>query len=137
MGNVAKSDSKSLELGDWKRFFTPDQYHVTRLKITEKAGGDGLNNADQNGTSLCSNCENPAFYSATKYDAATCWPLFSPLQIKLQLPCMRTTALRARTEAYCTICIAHFDHVFDDGLEPTGLCYSLNGVSLKFQSTYE
>ena len=37
-----------------------------------------------------------------------------------------------RSEALCTQCGGHLGHIFDDGPNPTGLRYCMNGTSLAF-----
>ena len=134
LSDVAKSEPKKLELGDWKRILTPEEYRVTRLKGTERAGTSDLNNVNQSGTFLCSNCQNPSFDSSTKYDSGSGWPSFyAPIDKKALSTDTDHDLGVARTEVHCAKCGAHFGHVFKDGPQPTGLRYCMNGASLKFE----
>lgn len=119
---------------EWQRDLTPEQYRVLRCHGTEMAGTSPLNDEHREGTFTCAGCGAPLFASDTKFDSGTGWPSFwAPIadaavgtsaDFKLFLP---------RTEVHCQRCGGHLGHVFEDGPEPTGLRYCMNGAALRFE----
>ena len=121
--------------GQWRRRLTPMQYYVLRQEGTERPYSSPLNDEHRAGTFRCAGCALPLFSSNTKYDSGTGWPSFyAPLpravgtstDLALGFP---------RTEVHCARCGGHQGHVFDDGPQPTGKRYCMNGVSLAFVPT--
>ncbi|MDQ1611452.1 MAG: peptide-methionine (R)-S-oxide reductase [Pyrinomonadaceae bacterium] len=118
---------------EWKRILTAEQYHVMREKGTEAPGASPLLKNYAKGTYVCVGCALPLFSSRTKYDSHTGWPSFwSPISKGNVLERPETAEGDTRTEVVCNRCDAHLGHVFDDGPDPTGLRYCMNGVALKF-----
>jgi peptide-methionine (R)-S-oxide reductase len=123
---VAHSDA------EWRRLLTPAQYRVLRQAGTEAPESSPLDHQFGAGRYLCAGCALPLFSSATKFDSGTGWPSFyAPLKDAVATA-TDTSMSMVRTEVHCAQCGGHLGHVFDDGPEPTGLRYCMNGVALDF-----
>ena len=123
---ISKSDA------EWQRLLTPEQYRVLREHGTERAGSSPLDKEHGKGTFLCAGCELALFSSDTKFDSRTGWPSFyAPLDNAVGTTSDRSFFM-TRTEVHCRRCGGHLGHVFDDGPQPTGLRYCMNGAALKF-----
>lgn len=127
LGRVVKSDE------EWRRLLTPEQYEVTRRKGTEAPGSSPLDKHYERGTYVCVCCDLPLFSSKAKFNSHTGWPSFwQPINKRHVHEEEDRSLSEVRTEVLCARCDAHIGHVFDDGPEPTGLRYCMNGVALKF-----
>ena len=118
---------------EWKKILTPEQFHVTREAGTEAPYSSPLNDIHDKGVFACVCCELELFDSKTKFDSQTGWPSFyAPIKkINVQEK-IDDSFSEIRTEVLCNRCDAHLGHVFDDGPQPTGLRYCMNGVAMKF-----
>jgi peptide-methionine (R)-S-oxide reductase len=126
-------DWRKLSDAEWRKRLTPAQYNVLRNHGTERPGSSPLLHEKRKGTFVCAGCANPLFASATKFESGTGWPSFyEPLPHAIETKTDRSFFM-ARTEVHCERCVGHLGHVFDDGPQPTGLRYCMNGVALKFE----
>ena len=116
---------------EWRQILTRQQFHVLRQEGTEAPGTSPLVKEHRMGTFACSGCELPLFTSNTKYESGTGWPSFyASIENAIE-----TRKDGLRSEVHCRRCGGHLGHVFEDGPQPTGLRYCMNGVSLKFTAS--
>jgi peptide-methionine (R)-S-oxide reductase len=122
---------------DWQATLSPAQYDVLRGHGTEMRNSSPLNAEKRPGMFLCAGCGQELFGSETKFDSGTGWPSFwAPKEDAVGLQADRTH-LMTRVEVHCRRCGGHLGHVFEDGPEPTGFRYCMNGAAMKFEAKPE
>ena len=112
---------------------TGDQYDVLRQAGTEIAL-QPVRSMTNTGpaSSAVPDARLELFSSDTKFDSGTGWPSFwQPLDGAVVEDADSTLGM-TRTEVLCRRCGGHLGHVFDDGPQPTGLRYCMNGVAMTF-----
>ncbi|MEI6099787.1 MAG: peptide-methionine (R)-S-oxide reductase MsrB [Alphaproteobacteria bacterium] len=115
---------------EWRAQLTAAQFQVLRQSGTERAYTSPLCDEHRRGLFACAGCDLSLFASDSKFESGTGWPSFwQPLARAVQ-----TAPDGDRTEVRCLRCGGHMGHVFDDGPQPTGLRYCINGVALIFHS---
>ena len=116
---------------EWKQILGDDGFQVMRQRGTEVAGTSPLLNEHRAGTFICAGCELPLFDSKTKYDSGTGWPSFYQ-SLDNATALMPDPDTPSYDECHCRRCGGHLGHRFNDGPQPTGWRYCMDGVALKF-----
>jgi len=132
---MAKDKNFEVSMSDdeWRKKLTPEQFHILRKHGTERAGTSPLDHHYEPGTYYCAGCGAPLFVSETKFNSGSGWPSFyEPVDGAVETETDRSFFM-TRTEVHCQKCGGHLGHVFDDGPQPTGLRYCMNGCSLDFR----
>jgi len=123
----------TLTDAEWRKRLSPAAYETLRHASTEYPNSSPLNREHRAGTFLCAGCALPLYSSATKFDSGTGWPSFwQPLPNAVITRTDNTLGM-SRTEVLCRRCGGHLGHVFDDGPQPTGKRYCMNGVAMTFK----
>jgi peptide-methionine (R)-S-oxide reductase len=116
-----------------ERPLTDVQRRILKEQATERPGSSPLNHEKRAGLYRCAGCGAELFDSDVKYESGSGWPSF--YQARPGAVATRTDSSHgmARTEAVCAKCGGHLGHLFDDGPQPTGMRYCMNGAVLDFE----
>jgi peptide-methionine (R)-S-oxide reductase len=118
---------------EWKRQLTPEQYYILREQGTERPYSSPLNKEKRKGIFACAGCDLPLFSSETKFESGTGWPSFYDHLPNAIGKTVDRSFMMVRTEVHCRRCGGHLGHVFEDGPQPTGLRYCMDGVAMTFK----
>jgi peptide-methionine (R)-S-oxide reductase len=133
MANNDKNFPVTKTEEQWKTVLTQEQYQVLRKHGTERAGTSPLDKVYEPGTYVCAACGTPLFTAETKFNSGTGWPSFYEAIANSVETTTDRSLFMTRVEVHCRNCGGHLGHVFDDGPNPTGKRYCMNGVSLDFK----
>jgi len=130
--NVSPHYAVTHSDAEWRKILGSDRYYILRQNGTEAPDSSPLLKEHRAGIYRCAGCALPLFSSKTKYDSGDGWPSFyRPLPNAL-LTRADYDLVEPRTEVHCRQCGGHLGHIFDDGPQPTGLRYCIDGLALEF-----
>ena len=116
-----------------KEILTETQYYVTQKDGTETPYQNEYWNNERDGIYVDIVSGEPLFSSTDMYDSETGWPSFTkPLVPENIVEKDDRSFLVINTEIRSKHGDSHLGHVFEDGIEPTGLRYCMNSAALRF-----
>ena len=122
---IQKSDA------EWRQELTPEQYRILREQGTERPWTSEFLDVKGDGMFHCAGCGAELFSTDTKFESGSGWPSFYEPAVAEAVEVHRDTSHgMIRTEVRCANCGGHLGHVFDDGPQPTGLRFCINGCAL-------
>lgn len=120
---------------EWRERLTTEQYKIARKHGTERAFSSPYNENKESGIYRCVGCQTELFKSDTKFDSGTGWPsYYAPISDEAVAEHKDRSFFMTRTEVRCATCDSHLGHVFNDGPQPSGLRYCMNGAVLDFEA---
>jgi peptide-methionine (R)-S-oxide reductase len=132
---LVKVDKLVLSEAEWKQRLSSRQFGIAREADTEiPFTGENWNNHAK-GLYRCVCCDNALFLSDTKFESGTGWPSFWKPVARENVVTVLDYSFGVRNEVKCRRCEGHLGHVFNDGPQPTGLRYCMNGTVLKFEKS--
>lgn len=117
---------------EWRKLLTANQYAILRQGGTERPNSSPLNQEHRAGRFSCAGCNLPLFSSSRKFESGTGWPSFWEPLPKAVVANTDVSLGMVRSEIDCRRCGGHLGHVFDDGPQPTGMRYCMNGAAMTF-----
>lgn len=132
---MVEGEIEKIEQPDsyWRQQLSPQAFDVLRNDGTERSFTSPLNKEKRAGVFTCAACGLPLFTSDTKFDSGTGWPSFyAPVNEAYVKEDVDNRYGMRRVEVSCARCNGHQGHIFEDGPQPTGLRYCINGVSMDF-----
>jgi len=119
---------------EWKAQLTPEEYHITRQKGTERAFTGKYCELHVAGLYGCKCCGTLLFDSTQQFKSGTGWPSFTEaVEDNVIKYNMDYAYGMVRVEVECNVCDAHLGHVFPDGPPPTGLRFCINSASISLK----
>lgn len=116
-----------------KSKLTDLQYKVTQQNGTERAFRNEYWDNHKKGIYVDVVTGEPLFTSTDKFESGTGWPSFTrPIDPRLVEKLIDSSHSMKRVEVRSSSGDNHLGHLFDDGIEPTGIRYCMNSAALKF-----